>query len=89
VVQSGEAIFGRADIAPEAAAGEDFPMATPPVRHYALVPDPPEQRDGHPKPVRRFHLARIAVSPRSATGQDRHERMEDVAQRADGRPGVT
>jgi hypothetical protein len=31
--------------------------------------------------VRRFHLARIAVSPRSATGADRHERMEEVARR--------
>jgi hypothetical protein len=59
-------------------------MATPPLRRYALVPDPPEQRDGLPKPVRRFHLARIAVSPRSALGEDRHERMEDVAAR-DGR----
>jgi hypothetical protein len=56
-------------------------MATPPVRRYALVPDPPEPRDGPPKPLRRFHLARIAVSPRSALGADRHERMEDVARR--------
>jgi hypothetical protein len=56
-------------------------MVTPPLRRYALVPDPPEQRDGLPKPVRRFHLARIAVSPRSALGEDRHERMEDVAAR--------
>jgi hypothetical protein len=45
------------------------------------VPEPPEPRDGLPKPVRRFHLARIAVSPRSALGADRHERMEDVARR--------
>jgi hypothetical protein len=59
-------------------------MATPPLRRYALVPDPPARRDGLPKPVRRFHLARIAVSPRSALGEDRHERMEDVAAR-DGR----
>ena len=56
-------------------------MAKPPVRRYALVPDPPGQRDGLPKPLRRFHLARIAVSPRSATGADRHERMEEVARR--------
>jgi hypothetical protein len=56
-------------------------MATPPLRRYALVPDPPERRDGLPKPLRRFHLARIAVSPRSALGADRHERMEDVARR--------
>jgi hypothetical protein len=63
-------------------------MATPPLRRYALVPDPPERRDGLPKPVRRFHLARIAVSPHSALGADRHERMEDVARRdADRRDG--
>jgi len=63
-------------------------MATPSVRRYALVPDPPEQRDGMPRPLRRFHLARIAVSPRSALGADRHERMEEVAGRdADGRDG--
>jgi hypothetical protein len=59
-------------------------MATPPVRRYALVSDPPERGNGLPKPVKRFHLARIAVSPRSALGEDRHERMEDVAAR-DGR----
>jgi hypothetical protein len=56
-------------------------MATPPVRRYALVPGRPEQRDGLPKPLRRFHLARVAVSPRSALGEDRHARMEDVARR--------
>jgi hypothetical protein len=43
------------------------------------VSDLPERRDGGPKPIRRFHLARIAVSPRSALGEDRHERMEEVA----------
>jgi hypothetical protein len=63
-------------------------MATRPVRRYALVPDPPEPRDGLPKPLRRFHLARIAVSPRSALGADRHERMEDVARRDWGRRGA-
>jgi hypothetical protein len=60
-------------------------MATPRVRRYALVPDPPDGRDGLAKPLRRFHLARIAVSPRSATGADRHERMEEVARRDSGR----
>jgi hypothetical protein len=54
-------------------------MATPPIRRYALVPGPPEQRDETAKPIRRFHLARVAVSPRSALGEDRHERMEAVA----------
>jgi hypothetical protein len=89
VVQPRDAIFGRADIAGAGGAREDHYMATPRVRRYALMPDPPEPRDGHRRPVRRFHLARIAVSPRSAIGQDRHERMEDVAHREDGRPDVT
>jgi hypothetical protein len=81
-------IFGRTDIAAIGDAGEDSSMATPPVRRYALVPDPPEKRDGLPRPLRRFHLARIAVSPRSATGEDRHARMEEVARRdADRRDG--
>jgi hypothetical protein len=65
---------------------EDRAMATPPIRRYALVPDPPEQRDGAGKPIRRFHLARVAVSPRSALGEDRHERMEAIAER-DGQRG--
>ena len=61
-------------------------MATAPIRRYALVPEPPEQRDGSSKAVRRFHLARVAVSPRSAMGEDRHERMERVAEREADRP---
>jgi hypothetical protein len=28
---------------------------------------------------RRFGLARVAVSPRSALGEDRHERLEQIA----------
>jgi hypothetical protein len=80
-VETEASIFGPADIAVAGAAREDCAMATSPVRRFALVPDPPQPRDGLPKPVRRFHLARIAVSPRSALGADRHERMEDVARR--------
>jgi hypothetical protein len=60
-------------------------MATQPVTRYALVPDAPQRRDGLPKLIRRFHLARIAVSPCSALGADRHERMEDVAGRDEAR----
>jgi hypothetical protein len=56
------------------------------LRRYALVPDPPEQRDGRLNPIRRFHLARISASPRSALGEDRHERMEEVAGRDADRP---
>jgi hypothetical protein len=63
-------------------------VGTQSVRRYALVPDPPEQSDGLPKPVRRYHLARIAVSPHSALGANRHGRMEEVAGRdADDRDG--
>jgi hypothetical protein len=61
-------------------------MATPPIRRYALVPEPAEHRDGTGKPIRRLHLARVAVSPRSALGEDRHERMEAFAER-DGQRG--
>jgi hypothetical protein len=32
--------------------------------------------------VRRYSLARLGVSPRSALGEDRHERMERVASAA-------
>ena len=55
-------------------------MVSKPIKRYALVPD---SSDGPVRPVRRFHLARISGSPRSALGQDRHERMEEVA-RANG-----
>jgi hypothetical protein len=63
-------------------------MAMPPIRRYALVPDQTEQRDGSSKPIRRFHLARVSVSPRSAMGEDRHERMERVAEREADRPAA-
>jgi hypothetical protein len=49
-------------------------------RRYALVPLTDEER---PVPgaarIRRFGLARVGVSPRSATGMDRHERLEQAA----------
>jgi hypothetical protein len=60
---------------------DDRAMATPPIRRYALVPNPTPERDGSPGQIRRFQLARVAVSPRSALGADRHERMEAVAER--------
>ena len=52
-------------------------------RRYSLVPDDTPQ----PKsPVRRrYSLARVAPSSRSALGVDRLERMEEVATR-DRRP---
>ncbi len=49
----------------------------PPVNRYTLVPR--AQRAGANGSVRRYSLARIAVSPRSALGEDRHERLERVA----------
>ena len=55
-------------------------MVSKPIRRYALIPDSSDRTNGPVRPVRRFHLARIAGSPRSALGQDRHERMEQVAQ---------
>jgi hypothetical protein len=69
---------------------DDAAMATPPIRRSGLVQDRPEQRYVVGKPIRRFHLARVAVSPRSAVGEDRHERMEAVAdaRRVSRRPEV-
>ncbi|HVD55773.1 MAG TPA: hypothetical protein VNC17_02945 [Thermoleophilaceae bacterium] len=51
----------------------------PPIKRYALVPD----REG--RGVRRFHLARVAPSSRSALGVDRLERMEEIAELDTGR----
>jgi hypothetical protein len=49
-------------------------------RHYVLVPrSAAAATGGNGAPVRRFSLARVAVSPRSALGVDRHERLERVA----------
>jgi hypothetical protein len=59
-------------------------MATRPIRRYALVPNPTPERDVSTGQIRRFQLARVAVSPRSALGADRHERMEDVVAREPG-----
>jgi hypothetical protein len=81
-------MFGPAAIAAAGGLMEDCAMGSPPVRRYALIPGPPETADGVRHPIRRFHLARVAVSPRSALGEDRHERMEEVAGRdADRRGG--
>jgi hypothetical protein len=54
-------------------------MPQPPIKRYALVPD----REG--RGVRRFHLARVAPSSRSALGVDRLERMEEIAELDRGR----
>jgi hypothetical protein len=52
-------------------------------RRYRLVPDDTERRP--PSPVRRrYSLARVAPSSRSALGVDRLERMEEIASRERG-----
>jgi hypothetical protein len=48
---------------------------------YLLVPRTSGGRAETPGPrMRRFSLARVAVSPRSALGHDRHERLERVVE---------
>ena len=47
------------------------------IKRYTLVPrSPPGAR---PDGVRRYTLARVGSSPRSASGADRLERMEQIA----------
>jgi hypothetical protein len=58
-------------------------------RRYKLVPDDSQGQPGSPSPLRRrYSLARIAPSSRSALGVDRLERMEEVAEleRRNGKP---
>ena len=47
---------------------------TPGIERYVLVPRGSEEGG-----VRRYSLARVGVQRRSALGQDRHERLEQVA----------
>ncbi|HZI91375.1 MAG TPA: hypothetical protein VFD31_07090 [Thermoleophilaceae bacterium] len=57
-----------------------------PVTRYTLVPRASETAASAVR-VRRYSLARLGVSPRSALGEDRHERMERVASAdRNGRP---
>jgi hypothetical protein len=54
---------------------DDVNVADPRIRRYALVPG---AREGS---VRRFHLARVAQSSRSALSDaERFERMEAIAE---------
>lgn len=60
---------------------EDMPQ--PQIKRYALVPEGDgrargDRSDAVPS-MRRFHLARVAPSSRSALGVDRLERMEEIA----------
>jgi hypothetical protein len=51
-------------------------------RRYKLVPDDTQRDVASPSPVRRrYSLARVAPSSRSALGVDRLERMEEIADR--------
>jgi len=50
-------------------------MPQPRIKRYALVPD------GDGRGPRRFHLARVAPSPRSVPGVERLERMEEIVER--------
>ena len=44
------------------------------IKRYTLVPRSPS--DGKPDGVRRFSLARVGATPRSALGDDRMDRLE-------------
>jgi hypothetical protein len=50
-------------------------MPEPRIKRYALMPAPAENG------IRRFHLARVAHTSRTAIRADRLERMEEVAAR--------
>jgi hypothetical protein len=51
-------------------------------RRYKLVPDDTPDQAKSASPVRRrYSLARVAPSSRSALGVDRLERMEEIAER--------
>jgi hypothetical protein len=49
-------------------------------RRYKLVPVDPDRDANPPNPIRRrYSLARVGASSRSALGVDRLERMEEIA----------
>jgi hypothetical protein len=50
-----------------------------PTNRYVLVPRVPEAGSTGGQVRRRYSLARIGVSARSALGEDRHERLERAA----------
>ena len=51
----------------------------PEVNRYVLVPRAQPEEGSTGGVVRRFSLARLGVSPRSALGEDRHKRLERAA----------
>jgi len=56
-------------------------MPSPAVKRYRLLPADPVPAGARPA-VRRLSLARVASSPRSALGIDRHARLEQIAGKA-------
>jgi hypothetical protein len=48
------------------------------IKRYTLVPRTP--LNGSQNGVTRFSLARVGVTPRSALGVDRHERLERIVE---------
>jgi hypothetical protein len=50
------------------------------IRVYKLVPSQANGSEPGRAPIRRYSLARVGVNRRSALGQDRHERMERIAE---------
>jgi hypothetical protein len=52
-----------------------------PRRYKLIADDTPERDPGAPSPIRRrYSLARVSPSSRSALGVDRLERMEEIAE---------
>jgi hypothetical protein len=53
-----------------------------PRRYRLIADDTPERGPAAPSPIkRRYSLARVAPSSRSALGVDRLERMEEIVER--------
>jgi hypothetical protein len=55
------------------------------IARYKLVPELHRNGSGPegatPPPIKRYRLARVGVARRSALGVDRHERLEQIAER--------
>jgi hypothetical protein len=47
------------------------------IKRYTLVPR--SSLNGSSEGVKKFSLARVGITPRSALGVDRHERLEQIA----------